>query len=319
MKRLTVIAGMLICLSSFAQEDVATLAAKLTSNCKTDKEKVTNIFRWITDNISYTTFSKQKKRKEKFVEVEDDDDGPLKPLNERVAELVLKRRTAFCDGYARLLAALCEYAGIRCEIICGYASGGMGRSKFGVNHYWNAVFLEEKWQLLDATWASGYIDLRNNEFVRNYNDRYFLTSPEYFMRDHYPDDPRWTLLQEPKLPEEFRSSPFRQRSFNKYGFTSFFPNRGIIEATVGDTIVLQLEAGRAESISPSTLTDSSLFSHSSSWVFLKPDNNMGSSTAALPKHQYTFAVPSTEVQWLYLLYNDDIVLRYKLNITGKRP
>lgn len=308
---------MLICLSSFAQEDVPALAAKLTANCKTDKEKVTNIFRWITDNISYTTFSNPKRRKEKFIEIEED--GPLKPLNERVAESVLKRRHAFCDGYARLLAALCEYAGVRCEIICGYAGGGIGRPKFGVNHYWNAVFLEEKWQLLDATWASGYIDLRNGEFTRDYNNRYFLASPEYFIRDHYPDDPRWTLLQDPKLPEEFRSSPFRQRSFNKYGFTSYSPNRGIIDAVVGDTIVLQLEAGRTENISPSTLTDSSLFSHSSSWVFLKPDNTVIPLKAALPKQQYTFAISSAEIKWLYLLYNDDIVLRYKLNITEKRP
>ena len=233
---------------------------------------------------------------------------------------VLKRRTAFCDGYARLFTALCEYAGIRSRSFVDMPIAvWQGRCEIWCQPLLECCLLDNKWQLLDATWASGYIDLRSGEFVRDYNNRYFLASPEYFIRDHYPDDPRWTLLQDPKLPEEFRSSPFRQRSFNKYGFTSYSPNRGIIDAVVGDTIVLQLEAGRTENISPSTLTDSSLFSHSSSWVFLKPDNTVIPLKAALPKQQYTFAISSAEIKWLYLLYNDDIVLRYKLNITEKRP
>jgi hypothetical protein len=317
MKRPFLIAMIFLALSSAGQGPVPELAKKLTSHCKTDHQKVEAIFRWITDNISYTTFPKSKKQKTKFVEPEEDD-GPLKSLNERVAEQVLGRRSAFCDGYARLFTSLCDYAGIRSEIICGYASGTINRSKFGVNHYWNAVYLDDKWQLLDATWASGYIDMRSNEFVRNYNGRYFLTSPEQFIRDHYPDDPRWTLLDDPKMPDEFRSSPFRQRSFNKYAFTSFWPGKGIIEAAVGDTIVLQLEPGRSDvgTIAPSTVTDTTLFTYSSSWVFLKPDTEITAS--ALPrKQQYTFAVSSVNLQWLYLLYNDDVVLRYRLKINQR--
>jgi Transglutaminase-like superfamily len=318
MKRILLIAILLVALTASGQGLVPELAEKLISNCKTDHQKVEAIFRWITDNISYTTFSRYKKHKAKFVETEEDE-GPLKSLNERVAEQVLRRKSAFCDGFARLFTSLCDYAGIRTEIICGYASGTMNRSKFGVNHYWNAVFLDNKWQLVDATWASGYIDIRSDEFVRNYNGRYFLASPEQFIRDHYPDDPRWTLLDDPKLPEEFRSSPFRQRSFNKYAFMSFWPGKGIIEAAVGDTILLQLEPGRTEAgtIAPSTITDTTLFTYSSSWVFLRPETEVGASS--LPgKQQYRFAVSSANLQWLYLLYNDDVVLRYRLKINDRR-
>jgi len=318
MKRLLIIAFLLTIVPAAAQEDVPSLASKLTQECKTDLQKVTAIFHWITDNISYTTFPEQKKRKEKHAEPEDDD-GPLKPLNERVGEMVLKRRTAFCDGYARLFAVLCEKAGIKSEIICGYANSGFGRgpAKFGVNHYWNAVYLEGKWQLLDATWASGYLDMGSGEFVRDYNSRYFLSSPEFFIRDHYPDDPRWTLLPDAKAPDEFRQSPFRHKSFAKYGFTSFFPGRGIIEAAVGDTIVLQLETSRlvTHPISPSMVVDSSFFYHSPSWFFLRPD---AAAQITAFKQQYTFRISTAEIQWLYLLYNDDVVLRYKVNITGRK-
>lgn len=320
MKQVLTISFLLFSLLANAQKDLASLAESILKNCKTERQKVTAIFDWITGNISYTTFPKHAKKNRVVIE-EPEDDGPLKPLNERVAEMVLKRRTAFCDGYARLFTALCDLAGIRSEIICGYANGGYGRSgtKFGVNHYWNAVFLEGSWHLLDATWASGYISLRDGEFVRDYNGRYFLASPEFLIRSHYPDDPRWTLLPDNKVPDEFRSSPFRQRSFAKYGFTSFSPGKGIIEAALGDTIVLQLEAGRNQAglISPGMVVDSSFFSHSTSWAFVKPDEAVNN-LATAPRYRYTYTVSNPGVQWLYLLYNDDVVMRYKINIKAKQ-
>lgn len=307
-------------LSADAQKDVASLAQSLVQDCAGSRQKVTAIFRWITDHIAYTTFTKQSRQRNIIIS-EPDDDGPLKPLNERVAEMVYKRRTSFCDGYARLFTTLCDYAGIRSVIICGYANGGAGsgKPKFGVNHYWNAVWLDGKWELLDATWASGYIDMQTGEFTRNYDDRYFLSSPEVFIRDHYPDDPRWTLLPDNKIPDEFRSSPFRQKSFAKYGFTSFYPGRGIIEAAVGDTIVLHLEAGQqtAGVISPSLTIDSTIFTHSSSWVFLQPDEQSGQKKNSL-KQQYTYPVTKADVQWLYLVFNDDVVMRYKINVRDRQ-
>jgi hypothetical protein len=30
--------------------------------------------------------------------------------------------------------------------------------------------------------------------------------------------------------------------------------------------------------------------------------------------EYDFVAPATGVQWLYILFNDDVVLRYRLNI-----
>ncbi len=314
MKQVLTIVVFFFSLSAQAQKDLASLAESLLKNCKTERQKVTAIFDWITRHISYTTFP-QSSKKNKVVINETDDEGPLRSLNERVGELVLKRRTAFCDGYARLFTALCDLAGVRSEIICGYANGGFGRrnTKFGVNHYWNAVFLDGQWQLLDATWASGFINLRDGEFVRNYNGRYFLASPETFIRDHYPDDPRWTLLPDDKVPEEFRQSPFLQRSFPKYGFTSFSPGKGIIEAALGETIVMQLEAGATdrEPVSPSMLVDSAFFSYSPSWVFLRPE------PASDTRFRYSYTVSRADVQWLYLLYNDDVVMRYKINVKRK--
>ena len=303
-------------------QDPETLAKKITAGCVSDREKVTRIFRWITDNISYRVRSRSKKiigsASQQFSGGDDDNDAPLKPLNERVAASVLKKKEAVCDGYARLFTTLCDFSGIRSAILAGDATSSTSKpmSKFSVNHTWNAVFLDGEWHLLDVTWASGYISRSGNEFVRDYDAQYFLASPDKFIRDHYPDDLRWTLLSDAQVPEEFKGSPFKQKSFIKYRITSFSPATGVIEARVGDTIQLELateDAERDQQISPDMSVDSAIFQHSDSWVFLKPVA-MEQAPVKPGKYKYVYPIASADVKWLYLLYNNDMVLRYKLYV-----
>jgi hypothetical protein len=294
-------------------EDPATLAQQLTASCNTDRQKVTVIFKWITDNISYRTTPVYKRNSSKHKQPEEEDTSALKPLNERVAETVLKERAGVCNGYARLFTTLCDYAGIRSEIITGYAKTNSNKpgARFGANHHWNAVFFDSTWHLLDATWASGYIS--RNEFVHEYDPHYFLTSPAIFIQDHYPDDLRWSLLDDSPVLREFHSSPFKQKSFIKYRITSYYPTTGIIEASVGDTIRLQLEtadAQRDKNVAPDLLMDTTIFSHSASWVFLRPEIVPENSN----KFSYNYTVSSPGIEWIYLVYNDDLVLRYKIKV-----
>lgn len=307
-------------LAGFAQEDPAALAKKLTGRESTELGKVKAIFGWITENISYKTRSSSKKAVIGSTSFKnfysDDEEGPLKSVNERVSLNVLRKKEAVCDGYARLFTTLCDFSGIRSEIIVGYArGGGNAKQRFTVNHNWNAVQIEGKWYLLDVTWASGYLSIAGDEFIRRYDPHYFLTPPEIFFRDHYPDDPRWTLLEDNNVPDEFKRSPFRQKCFTKYGISSFYPSTGIIETFVGDTIRLKLETRADETsrnICPDLLVDSTLFSHSPAWIFLKPDP--ATATNGFNEYQYTFSVTSPDIKWLYLLYNEDMVLRYKVNV-----
>ena len=173
------------------------LATQLTASYHTDIEKVQSIFSWITDNISYNVRPSIHSNIPVIMYDDANDTGALKPLNERVAEQVLRKRVAFCDGYARLFKTLCDYAGLTSELITGYAKTSNKKRKdftFRSNHRWNAVMIDSTWKLLDATWASGYISSASNGFVRRFDDKYFLSPPEEFIKDHYPEDTRWTLL-----------------------------------------------------------------------------------------------------------------------------
>ncbi|MEP6749659.1 MAG: transglutaminase domain-containing protein [Bacteroidota bacterium] len=300
----------------------ARLAYELTKDYTTDKEKLRAIFSWIAEHITYRIKSNYRNIQGSSRLNQTDVADSFKWLsgNDFVAENVLQSRSAVCDGYARLFKSLCDYAGLRCALINGYAKGDFIRqAKFRCNHTWNAVYIDSTWRLLDVTWASGYTNYSGDEFIKRYDDTYFLSSPEDFIRDHFPDDLRWTLMEKPTLPHEFTDGPYRNRSFNKYKITSYLPATGIIEASVGDTVDITLETGDAQADSKmaiDTLTafDSNMQKIISSVAFLEPlatENNK-------QKLHCTFVVEDNNIAWLHIIYNHDAILRYRLKIKKEK-
>ena len=281
------------------------LARQLALLGKTDREKVRAIFRWITEHIDYNVmpFGRGKKKPRSFYSEPDDSNVALPPLNERIAAKVLNTGVAFCEGYSRLFKTLCDHAGIKAEIIYGYARTNTNR-RFGVNHAWNAVYVDSSWYLLDVTWASGFVSY-GNEYIRQFNDFYFLASPSDFVRDHYPEDPQWTLLKDPPVYREFAQSPFRYSGYVKAGVSSYFPSKGVIDVSVGDTVLIELKARKEISnffVSESPVLDSVQFSKFSSV------NTSGE------KLVLKYNITTTTGEWLYVFCNEELALRYKLNV-----
>ena len=294
------------------------LAKKLTASYTNDIEKLRSIFRWITENIDYRTRNYNGPRKAKLYHaVEEIEDTSSESLNERIALEVLKKKEAVCDGYARLFKVLCDHAGLRSEIITGYARSNMDRmgAQFKSNHRWNAVFLDSAWHLMDVTWASGYITYASDQFVKAYDNYYFLTPPEDFIMDHYPEDSRWTLLSNPPTLKEFYRTPFKHSAFSKYSILSFTPARGIIEAAIGDTIKVELTLAGMNNreIAPDTLKDDlDILPTAYALDILKPSED------DKKKISYSYPISSKDIEWLNVVYNNDVILRYKLNITKNK-
>jgi Transglutaminase-like superfamily len=285
----------------------AELTKQLTAFCNTDLEKVRAIFKWIADNIEYKTKQLINRKGIPLIS-EIDDNSPLTSLDERVAEMVLQKGFAVCDGYARLFKTLCGYAGIRSEIITGYGRVSKSPRRFGNNHTWNAVLIDNKWELLDVTWASGFISWTGDKFIRRFDEEYFLASPAKFILEHYPDDLTWALMEKPPLLSEFRSSPFKQKTFSKYRITTYKPASGIIEVNEGDTLQIELETLNADNdktIGAEPFLDMNLFSTSSS-VLLSP------TSVTRNRFIYNYNVTSPAIEWLYIQYNNDVIMRYRL-------
>jgi len=301
----------------------ATLAYTLTKDYTTEKEKLRSIFSWIAEHIAYrvrkNTITVNNFNYTGRPEVADT--GKWRSANDFVAETVLQNKSAVCDGYARLFKTLCDYAGLRSAIITGFAKGDLSRQlKFRCNHTWNAVYIDSAWRLLDVTWASGYTSYRGDEFIKRYDDTYFLAPPEVFIQDHFPDDLRWTLMDKPIIPREFNGSPYRNKSFAKYRINAYSPGGGIIEAAIGDTIQIVLETGDAladSKMAADTIAsfDSCLQRITPSIAFLEPSVTDKNKQLL----RYVFCVENPGIEWLHIVYNHDTILQYRLKIKNERP
>lgn len=175
------------------------LSYKLTTKLSTDVEKFRAIYTWVCTNIKgdYKQHNTVSRKRNKFKY----DSISLAEWNseykKKAFKKLLKHQKTMCTGYAYLIKELSILAGIECQIIDGF-----GRSVTSnidtletANHSWNAVKLNNKWYLCDATWSSGYMD-GENTFISDYNSEYFLADPILFAKNHYPIDTKWLLNNE---------------------------------------------------------------------------------------------------------------------------
>ena len=172
------------------------LTHKLTSKLSTDVEKFRAIYVWVCQNIKGDAYQHNlvSRKREKF---KNDSLGYIEWNNEfkKVAfDKLRKHKKTMCTGYAYLIKEMCFIAGIECKIIDGYARSFETNIEAleSFNHSWNAVKLNNKWYLCDATWSSGYM-INGSLFVKDYNNGYFLTEPTLFAKNHYPLKKKWFL------------------------------------------------------------------------------------------------------------------------------
>lgn len=128
-----------------------------------------------------------------------------------------------CTGYAYLIKELCYLCGIDSVIINGYARSVNSNIKEleMANHSWNAIKLNNKWYLCDATWSSGYLN-QNNVFIKEYNNGYFLTDPILFEKNHFPLQQKW-LLNEFITVSSFVNAPLVYGETFKYKIIPISP------------------------------------------------------------------------------------------------
>ena len=177
-------------------ESPTALANELAKFCQTDLEKTRATYYWIAKNIRYDYEGLKSNYWDKV------------PSYKALIILTFKKKKGICAGYSHLFKTILDLLEVECEVIEGNAKGSAAYdSGEFVNHAWNAVKLDSTWHLLDVTWASP------KKRSGKVSDFYFLTAPDKFIVNHFPEKPTWTLLdravsreeyeQFPKLTEEF--------------------------------------------------------------------------------------------------------------------
>ncbi len=170
------------------QESLPSLIESFNRQFSFEGDKAFAIYRWVASNIRYDASYK------------------LTWENQSSDSVFLNRR-GVCTGFSQLFARIASSCNLKVVRIIGYAKGssyvsGMVFEK--ENHVWNAVCIENKWYLLDATWGAGYENSRG-EFVQSFDRDYFLVPPKKMILTHLPNDEKWQLLEYPITKTQFES------------------------------------------------------------------------------------------------------------------
>ena len=149
----------------------------------------------------------------------------------------MRKGKAICYGYSYLFSEMAASVGIASHLVDGYprVHTTLVGKKNKPNHAWNIVYLDQQWYPIDVTWSAGYTNKKVTNFQFSFNERYFLTTPEIFIRNHYPRDPVWTMIFEPISLREFFNAPIVLEGFEKNKVNRFYPENGIIRSTVDTT------------------------------------------------------------------------------------
>lgn len=217
-------------------QSISKLSNSLTENLDTDVEKIRAIYKWVAENIEYDVVEYHK-----YIKVRDKYSAKrrAKYLNKsakNVSKKTLRRGKAICYGYSYLFQEMLSSIGIPSHLVGGYSkSDGIIGRKTRPDHAWNIVYIDRQWYPIDVTWSSGYTNKKVTNFTFEFNDLYFLTKPEIFIRNHYPKDPMWTMILEPITLREFFNAPIVRRGFVENKINRFYPEIGILRSTVDTT------------------------------------------------------------------------------------
>lgn len=164
------------------------------------------------------------------------------------AESVFARRTAVCEGYARLMVALGKASGVDIAFVTGHIRDAERRTPDGDDatiraalegqgHAWNAVQIDGQWQLVDATW-----DDPVGAPADAVSSTYLFTPPAIFGWNHLPDDPDWQLVASPLTIGQFAREPLLSPEIARLGVTLVSPTRS--QVTVDGELQIVLDNPR---------------------------------------------------------------------------
>lgn len=220
--------------------DAYDIADEITADYDTEAEKVRAIFVWITDNIEYSleTLDDQKKnRSKRRIRSKDPDEKAelIQELKDKDLKKCLKRRGGVVTDYSYLFQQMCEAVDIEAGEVKGYlrrSQRRIGQMPRRPDHIWNWAKIDGKKYLFDTMLASGFVEknkeTKQKEFVKQFNDLYFMTPPKVFILNHYPVDEKNQLLEKVKTKEEFANQPFVLNGFLDSKIDEFEPKNGLI-------------------------------------------------------------------------------------------
>ncbi len=254
MKRLIAILIMIISLVSYCQnytnidnkvlnypefKSQKEVAIRITNDFTQKEDKIRALYIWMAENFTYHE-NKTLFRIPKNI-VYYSDHGlkyQVQKMEKERAEKMFQNKNGVCHDFSLLFNELCLLLNIETKIITGVSKKDIKTTlnyPIYKNHSWNAVKINDTWKLLDVTWGNIFLKSKVIDY-KDYVNYYFLSNPHDFIKDHFPEESNWQLLQNPVSTKQFYASPIIYPNYKNFkiqlpkntsGILSMMPNRKV--------------------------------------------------------------------------------------------
>ena len=219
------------------------LARQIQQDFTNDFDRVRAIYTWLATNVSYdlkTLYNGETQINFSYSSQEDLS-RKLAAINTHTANQTLLTNKAICEGYAQAFKKVSEQLGIPCMLIGGFSKSevsDIGTNPSQENHAWNAVKIQNKWHLIDATWGAGYTN--GDTWIQRFDDYFFLTDPDKFAITHYPSEKEWLLTKKTVTKRQFYTSPIYSKPFFENNLKLLSPLQGELFVKSDSDILIEM-------------------------------------------------------------------------------
>ena len=147
-----------------------------------------------------------------------------------------------CAGYSLIFEKMCDSLGLESNYVIGYSKGAgftPGVIPRQSDHAWNSVKIGSSYYLVDSTWGSGSCE--GDTYTASFNEFYFCTNPEAFIRTHLPEEKQWQLVSPTITLETFVNTLGLSGTFYSNGFTDISPDLAKFSSTNAFKVTLSYD------------------------------------------------------------------------------
>lgn len=217
-------------LGDLKELNLARIADTITLTFSSKRDKARAIYYWIANQIALDPKA-----------IRAHDNGKSDP------ETVIASRKTTPMGFARLYQEMASQSNIRCLTVDGYtktSQDDIGEKPDELNHTWNVVQLGQsptEWYYVDVAKASGHVDAKGTNFIRQFTSSYFFPDKKLFNIDHFPDNKSWQLGPGPKNQDEFFDIPVIGPAAYDLNMRMHEPLDGKIKAKVNRAFTFKMQ------------------------------------------------------------------------------
>ena len=188
------------------------LGIRIQNNFSSDINRIRAAFSWVARNIYYNETLEEvfQPKKRLAYHSKSDKQKAIRKIELGKINRAFQNKKGVCEDFSLILNELLTQFGIPNKVILGIIKTDIKDVKgkhLLKNHAWNAVYIDDHWELMDVTLASGYWSIQAKKFIRSFNEYYFFTSPQEFIKVHYPANPKWQLSNNLVDVETFYNEP----------------------------------------------------------------------------------------------------------------